>query len=552
MNYKKYINDIGNRIVCHSFVKFAFIILMLVFSLTSMGQNSLFVSTDRSLYIAGENIKVNIGTVNSFSKDAIYVYCDLIGQDGTHFSGKKLRLTKQRLDFDYHLSSEFVSGFYILRAYTYSLDSMSNKYVYAFLKVVNPQSVEILKPDLKTDNYLTNDSVSEVDKGFTVSLNKKVYRQRDLVEMSLEIDASKINPRTVTVSIVPNNSFVNYKLLGEKGDDKRLNANMIGKSLRLSGFLNSKKSKLPISNQRIYFSVVHSNDVMTALTDSMGRWVLFLPDYYGMHELIISPEDNNDDFNIRIDKEFDMNSQLTLKNDFVLDSNEQILALQLVRNMYVGDAFKKTLSIQKPKILNQKIFYNSPDQIVRIMDYIDMPKLSMYFTELPGAVHLSKQKGKFNIRIVDKNGIQLLQRPLLLVDNVPISDLEFILAMNPKSVNRIEVVNSYYQKGDVSFGGIINFITNELDFGGLSFPESSVSINYQFLEKPHSINQNIKPLGSSPDARNTLAFFTNINQSNILRFYTADDIKEYQIIIQGFDKNGERKSHYSTLKVLAK
>jgi len=513
-------------------------------------QNSLFISIDRGIYIAGESVKVNIGLLNEKDKEPIYVYCDLIGQDGTHFSGLKLKLIDQILFFDFPLSDELVSGYYALRVYTGSMYLKPSDYPVAIFKVVNPESTDILQSESNSTLSIRNNTVYKTEEGIDILLNKKQYVSRELVEINLKIDSNLIDPRTTTVSIVPKNSFISYKVEGVKHTLVKFNESTT--SLQLRGSLYSKKSKSPIPNQRIYFSVVHSNDVMSALTDSLGNYAVHLPDYFGNHELIISPEENNEDFDIRVEKEFDLKNTIYINKEFVLDSNEQKIALTLAQNFFVEKDFFDNKPKEKAFTLDQKLFYNKPDQVVRIMDYVDMPNLAMYFTELPGAVHLNKKNGKYEIRIIGNNGIQLLQKPLLMVDNVPVSDLEFILAIDPKSVNRIETVNTYYQKGDASFGGIVNFITNNLDFGGISFPESSVSINYQFLEGTYPLPEAEMPFGHQPDARNTLSFFNRLSRNNILRFYTADYAGEYQIIVQGFNKNGERISYYSSFKVLAK
>ena len=61
-----------------------------------------------------------------------------------------------------------------------------------------------------------------------------------------------------------------------------------------------------------------------------------------------------------------------------------------------------------------------------------------------------------------------------------------VLKINPKRIDRIEIINQYYQKGELSVGGIINFISKDNDFGGFEFKNSSLVINYMFLNETYS------------------------------------------------------------------
>ncbi len=546
-------NNISIRCItnhCLSNINMFLGLLFIVFTpFSASSQQQFYISIDRNIYISGENIEANIGCLTDDINKAVYLYCDLLGQDGSFYSGHKYKLTSQTINIEFPLPENIKSGYYALRLYTYSMLLYPNEYKYVFFKVVNPQSKDILYSNINNALKIYRDTLcfTKNNKAVNISLNKKLYSTRELAELNIEIDSSIINCNTATIAIVPQNSFNNYSSTVEYNTDDRVFDNE--GSLIMHGTLESKKTKVPIANQRLYISIVHSNDLMTAITDSMGRWALQLPDYYGNHEVIISPEENNPDFDIKIEKEFDFKNPIFISDKFILDSSEQKLALKLARNLYISKEFHQKRTYTEDSIKEQKAFYNYPDQVIRIMDYVDMPHLSMYFTELPGNVHLNKKKNKYFIRIINKYGIELLQKPLLLVDNVPVSDLEFILNMNPKLVNRIEIVYSDYQKGDASFGGIINFITNNHDFGGLSFPETSVSINYQFIENTKLSEIKETPLAHSPDSRNTLAFFSNLSFNNKLFFYTSDVIGNYQVIVQGFNKNGTRECFSFSFKV---
>ncbi len=544
VNYKWLLEILKNSIFISVFL------MLFVFINNLNAQSQLFISIDRGIYIAGENVKVNTG-INKYScQQPLYIYCELMGQNGQRFSGVKIKLDSPVRKFDFHLDDNLKSGYYYLRSYFYKQNLSVGAIDYAFFKLVNPASKEVL--DFSNESKkIYIDTLLKANSNIEIKTNKLSYATREFVDLKVNVDTNLINPLFSTVSVVPKNSFLSFNL-SEKTKLSFVN-NMCDnkRSLILKGTISNKKTGSPLDNKRIYISVINSNDVMSTLSDSLGRWYVQLPDYYGLHEIIISPEENNEDFNIEVNKEFLSDVSLKFQNIFVLDSVEQKVALDLAANYVVAGAFKRKHKTRSPVIEN-KVFYNKADQVIRIMDYVDLPKLSMYFTELPGFAHLTKSRGNYEIRILDKSGLILLHKPLLMVDNVPISDLNYILDINPKFVNRIEIVNADYQKGDAIFGGILNFITNKKDFGGLNFPETSVSINYQFLHNYFYNEESVSLYSNEPDARNTLAFFNDLSMKNELHFYTGDVLGEYYIIVQTINKDGEKVSYYSSFDVQAK
>ena len=130
-----------------------------------------------------------------------------------------------------------------------------------------------------------------------------------------------------------------------------------------------------------------------------------------------------------------------------------------------------------------------------------------------------------------------------MVDYVAVNDLDPILSISPKAINRIEVVNQYYQLGDAVFGGIINFITNRNDFGGLDFAASSLVINYSFLNKYKAFDNGVFNVNLSvPDTRTTLYWNPEpviINGNIKVECRTSDVALNYIIVVKGINKDGK-------------
>ena len=94
--------------------------------------------------------------------------------------------------------------------------------------------------------------------------------------------------------------------------------------------------------------------------------------------------------------------------------------------------------------------------------------------------------------------------PLLLVDWVAVNDVKKILAMPPPEIDRIELVNAIYIKGNVMYGGIISFVSKKNDFAGIDLPTSGKFVNYRFLEECTENITATPPTENIPDPRNTI------------------------------------------------
>jgi len=508
---------------------------------------SIDISTDRSFYVVEDIVKFHISVYNNdntIEPRAYYVYCDLIGQNGVIQNSIKLQTIDGIGDSEISIPKHLKSGYYILRAYTREMRSNPADYSYVSLKIVN-----IIEPDIigSQDEFslkmqLDSNIIDDVD---YIKINniKDTYKKRTSANCNIQFDISKFILPTVCISIVPKKSNSYNKLNISKVSNYKVDKGLAydeKEGITLSGSLVNKNNSNSIIGKRVFVSIVGTKNVYTSITDSIGNFYVNLPNINDEHEMYISTDTIDKDAIILIHKDNDLRTDFWLDKEFKISKSEKKLALLISQGVAIQKNFGANHREDNQK-LDFESFYDSPNETTVIMDFIDLPNLHMYFTELPSSVRLYKRGGDYQARILDKNGIQLLLNPLIMVDYVAVNDLKSVLDINPKSINRIEVVNEYYQKGDISFGGIINFISNNNDFGGLEFKNSSLVINYSFLENKNK-SQKIS-LEGIPDSRTTL-FFSSIpkfeNGNANIQFQTSDMLGEFEVIVQGIDNNGKR------------
>jgi hypothetical protein len=176
-------------------------------------------------------------------------------------------------------------------------------------------------------------------------------------------------------------------------------------------------------------------------------------------------------------------------------------------------------------------------------DFIKLPTLEEYFIEVIPQVSVRKTQGVRRLVLLGEHPDLSIYPPLLMIDGVAIFDVEAVLAVSPRLIDRVEIVNAPYIRGNVTFGGIISLISKKSDLGYIDLPSSGLLVKYRMLDLPlNDTAQNGVPDPRLPDVRNTLYWNPELELEPVkdqsFTFLTADSEGEYEILIRGRDANG--------------
>jgi hypothetical protein len=203
---------------------------------------------------------------------------------------------------------------------------------------------------------------------------------------------------------------------------------------------------------------------------------------------------------------------------------------------------KDTMAIDSLVEENNNSFYGEPSEVLVIEKFIDLPTLEDYFTELPLLVKLRKIQGRKHFRFYTEQDDMSRYDPLMLVDWVAVNDIEKILAMSPQEIERIELLNSPYVKGNITYGGIISFVSKKNNFAGIDLPKSGTFVNYSFLEECIDTIPPAPSLLHIPDSRNTIywnpAIQADDEGTSAISFTAPDTPGKYYIILREMSTTG--------------
>ena len=148
--------------------------------------------------------------------------------------------------------------------------------------------------------------------------------------------------------------------------------------------------------------------------------------------------------------------------------------------------------------------------------------------------------------MLDKKTNVLYGEPLILLDNIPIVDVNELMNIPPPMVERIDVINSTYVYGDHVLRGIVMVKTNTDNFAGIALPVSSTFLEFDAVstssgESQTDANSSNFKNPRIPDFRNVLYWNPNVmldKNENSITFYTSDDEASYDIIVRGVTNDG--------------
>ena len=156
--------------------------------------------------------------------------------------------------------------------------------------------------------------------------------------------------------------------------------------------------------------------------------------------------------------------------------------------------------------------------------------------------------------IESENPSLSLYESLVMVDQVPVLDMEQFMSLSPAKIKQIDVVEDVYVKGDLRFGGIINLYSRDRDMAGIDLPENSFFIDYLAMQPAFQpLQETLTRDDQIPDMRNTFLWEPNFilrkGSRAEISFIAPDYPGEYVVLFRGRSDMGEPVMAETTFKV---
>ncbi len=297
-------------------------------------------------------------------------------------------------------------------------------------------------------------------------------------------------------------------------------------------------------------------------SNERGEIQFEMMDFYGQKKVIIQTNSLQDSTSkIKI-----LNSFSTDYNDYSISSFKLTEALKdqlLTRSiaMQVQDVYYEdyTTRFRNP-IRDSSAFYGKPDESYLFDDYTRFPVMEEVMREYVPGVFVRKHKDGFHFKVMDNINKAVFQEdPLVMIDGLPIFDINKIMEFDPLKVKKLDVLTRKYYVGQFTFPGIVSYTTYQGDLGGFQLDPKSISLDYEGLQlhreffSPQYETQQQRS-SRLPDQRNLLfwspTIITNQDGKQQVEFYTSDLTGEYTIVVEGLGADGSagHATHSFTVK----
>jgi hypothetical protein len=511
--------------------------------------------TDRSLYIAGEVIYFKVCNLSSQALQEMNLsnvyYTELVSPTGYSYVQNKTTLDSNGAMGSMEIPGDIPTGAYFLKGYTKWMRNYGpDSYSYLSVEIINPYTRTVLPVDTTTQLPVPFEKRDmEQEANLIVLKNLEgVYERRARVLLELSHNL-KEKPLSCCVSVVRSGIMKGQMECGpltgiQEWDHLKQIPETRG--ISMTGQVQFNESGLPASYAVVYVSLLGEEKTFyTNYADSSGRFYFSFPEISGATDLFLSA--NHEDragLTILVEQDFCHEPVVLPSFPAIVDLEEHDLVKEISVHAQINERYKQEVRDQlKRQAENRGFFYGHPPVVIQFDEFIKLPMLEEYFTELTPQVSLRKSGGKRRFRVLGKHPDLDFYPPLLMIDGVAIFDVDAILDISPRYVDRLEIVDAPYIRGNVTFGGIINIITRNEDMGFVDLPASGLLLNY------HMLDQGVTGLQDPPytdpripDLRNNLFWDPDINlaggESRTIDFHTGDAPGKYDVAVRGYLYDG--------------
>lgn len=326
----------------------------------------------------------------------------------------------------------------------------------------------------------------------------------------------------------------------------------------ITGKVINTRTNAPTHNIATYLSIPGPTiEFYTSLSDMNGNVRYDVRDFYGPSEVIAQTDWQKDSlYRIDINSPFsDSVAATRWPQRLISQQYEQTLTRRSinmqVQNIYTGSLMKKVIT----PVVDTTTFYGRADARYMLDDYTRFTTMEEVLREYVLGVNVRRRGGHFALMVLDMPTRNFFSsNPLVLLDGVPMFNMDKVIGYDPLKVRKMEVLTKRYFFGQLYFDGVISFTTYKGDIGGYELDPGATVLDYEGLqvEREFYAPQYHSPeaLASHlPDYRNLLYWAPELGKNSRQTFYTSDLPGRYAIVLQVLGANGKTGSKVTFLDV---
>ncbi|MFA5327359.1 MAG: hypothetical protein WC384_06175 [Prolixibacteraceae bacterium] len=499
--------------------------------------------TDRDVYVSGETLLAKIFTPEDNPSRIVHI--DLINRNGTRITGASMKINDNQANGFLLLPDSLSTGTYLLWAYEKNTASrvkvireiwISNRFngiektsqmnrVVASQKIQDKASDLVKIEGIKTE-YQTKEPVSA-----TISIDEKLRKD---IDGKLLVSVAQTYPSFEPASFPWKTEEVGLEMTEDKG-------------VILSGTVIDKNTKEPVAGITVFLTIPDSiPGFQYYKTQNDGHFYFLLDKYQGPVQAVIQCFSNKPEQRLKISLE----DHLPKAGD-----------IPQFRSENIPEDFKNSISVDVDAFTFQKIFgqdkilkqeppvrkkeaypyYGAPTKTVDPQLFIDLPDFNEISKELLPGVKFRNYNNEPSIQILSPQmHAYFTDPPLILIDGIPVRDLNIIKNMGSTDIDRIDISQNERYYGDLKFEGVVAIHTTTHNYSHISESDQLIRLNLETIQVPATFAPLVETEPNIPDLRQVFYWNPGFDPSQSLTINTkTSSIKgHFKLVVRGRLKDG--------------
>ncbi|WP_054412438.1 hypothetical protein [Hymenobacter sp. DG25A] len=309
----------------------------------------------------------------------------------------------------------------------------------------------------------------------------------------------------------------------------------------------------PVPNVHAYLtSPNRQGRLFSAVSRPDGTLLFEVKDFFGAKDIVVQPNHLMDStsrveilnpYSVAYSKAGPLLAPLPLTVRYKDAITQRYLQTQL-QKVY----FKRYNNQYTFPALDTLQYVGKPDEHYNLDDFIRFPTMEDIMREYVPGVALRRRKDGFHFLVINEPlKTVFVSNPLVLLDGVPVFNINKIMAFDPLKVQKLDVFTRHYFVGQLMFDGLVSYTTYKGDLAGFPLSSNVLMQEYEGLQYHRefyapSFETTQDQASRLPDFRTLLYWNPNVTTSSAgnkpLEFYTSDQAGKYTVVIQGLATDG--------------
>lgn len=411
--------------------------------------------------------------------------------------------------------------------------------VFIPVMIINP-----VIPPIKSEDIIPNRALANHDdKPLNIRLTAEEWTARQQVKVNVDTPSGKLD-YFVSVSVSDALSAYADSLFAGWVFNAGGNSGKAGEmGLHVNAVIQNENGQ-PVPGVPVLSSLLSNQaDIGYSVSDQYGKLSITHPFHFTDPPLVFTSLSSQAGLKILLEPMPDtFPFSLNLPPLELTDRFESAINAR-VTNSTVGQAY---LADQKTRLVTGMVdttdFYGQPDKRYVLDNYTRFPDMQEILLEFVPEVRVRRSGGKAILQVVNLPfKVFFEQGALVLLDGVPVTDIDQLLTLDPLKISSIDVVTRKFFLGNLQLHGIVHYKTYKTDLAGYKLAPGQVVFDFKGLGLPLVPEYPAATPARIPDLRNTIFWsMPGALERGGFTFSTLDAKGNYRVLVTGVDDSGNK------------